>query len=817
MPYATFRKQVVFLNVFLGLLAAGASRIEAQSAPSPMFSTLTPTAGEMSSSFVVFLPLANGGTGAATHVTVNSVTLGGVAETSPVLPVNVGSIAAGGFSELHLQFDRSKLTLGRNFLLTIRGTYDTPSSAAKLAFTVNRFVNVAAPTAAQQNDLMKWLVMDDIRDKMQSLSGVDEATKAQTLLAYLESRPEIAASGMDPDFSSLWGQFADGDGFIICVDRHVDTPVPPASNTMVTPAARPAVETAAVRQAALVKALAATPGVPTELPKVAGVRLLNGLDGPGWGDSGVIADLSAWVLPAGYFLSGSPEASVNLLKGVGGDGVLYFASHGGFGNDQEYAVWTTTESSEYADVNTYRLDLYGNDANPRTLRRMLADTEFDQNTQQWKDEWHYGINAKFVTKYWQPFGGNSFVYIDACKSGTGRANDFQQAVVGKQATVYAGWTVSVADKYSGSTTRLLFDRMLGADKYCPETGATCAPGKASAPVFAQRPFDYTSVTGTEFAAHSLGSGFTTLSAGGPTFGLMAPSISNMQVDETMGDGGQLTLMGIFGSNQDTVEVGGFEAHVETWSANRIVVDLNLSGAGAAGDVQVTVRGHKSNVARLTEWSSDQYTYTITGDGSLKMAATFNLHFRMDMRKYRPTIHNVPVEPSGVTVGAADSFGNFTASGSGSGPDIIYKWSGGASLTGFTLNIPITGENIVTATMQIVDSKKVNVFVGAAPEANAPEATCTTISGNPPVTDTSRLELVGPGNLVVLIGDKGPRTFPFTLDDHAVITAGSFGAQGQGLFSAYAECMDESKTAAYNFKWGPISPTSGTAPDPDSAR
>ena len=65
--------------------------------------------------FVVFLALANGGTGAATHMVVTSVTLGGVAQTSPVLPARVGTVAAGIFSELHLQFDGSRLTLGRIF------------------------------------------------------------------------------------------------------------------------------------------------------------------------------------------------------------------------------------------------------------------------------------------------------------------------------------------------------------------------------------------------------------------------------------------------------------------------------------------------------------------------------------------------------------------------------------------------------------------------------------------------------------------------------------------------------------------------------
>jgi len=819
MPHRTFTNPALYWWLLVGSLALAVQGAAAQAGTSPAFSTLTPTSGEMNKTFVVFLPLNNSGTGAATHVVVTSVTLGGTAPTGPVLPLSVGTISPGDFSELHLQFDASHLTLGRNFLMTVRGTYDTPTSATKLGFTVNRFVNVASSSPQQQNELMEWMTLDAVQVRFHSLQGMDDGAKAQAMLAFLQSRPEIVASGIDTDSSSLWGRFADGHEFIVSVDRPTGAPSPALSGRTTVPVAVPAAQPVNVRKlTSLAVPQAEAPGGPTELPAAAGVRLLSGLPGGGWAASGVIGDLSAWVLPAGYFFSGSPDASVNLLKGVGGDGVLYFNSHGGFGDNKEYAVWTTTKASDYADQHTYALDLSDqpDPEGPHTLRKMLADTEVTSSTSDGAEAWHYAINANFVKKYWKPFSANSFVFIDACKSGTAGASDFQNAVLGKKASVYAGWTLNIGDTYSGNTARLLFDRMLGADKFCPENGTACAPGKASSPIFAQRPFDYFSVFVTEFGAHSLGSGIFFVGSPGATFGLMAPSISNMSVDETKGDGGQLTINGIFGKDEDTVKVGGFDAHVVSWDVNKIVVDLSLSGAGSAGDVQVTVRGHKSNVARLTEWSSDKYKYTINGDGSLQIDATFNIHFRTDIRKYRPLIHKAPIEPTGVTIGAADSDGSFSASGSATDNGITYVWSGGASLTGFTLEIPITGVNIVTATMQILDSKRMNVFVGAAPEANAPEAVCTEIVPMSP-PQKSKLELAGPGNLGPLIGDKGPRTFPFTLDDDAVITSSSFGAQGRGLFSAYVDCMDESRTATYNFKWGPITPTSGTAPDPDSAR
>jgi hypothetical protein len=117
----------------------------------------------------------------------------------------------------------------------------------------------------------------------------------------------------------------------------------------------------------------------------------------------------------------------------------------------------------------------------------------------------------------------------------------------------------------------VFDRLLGANQFCPETNPSsvqpCAAGKAEPPIFAQRPFDYAAVSTTEFVWHDLGIfpnaesdhyglrlNFTPNK--GSSFGLLAPSISHLAMDESKQ---QLTICGIFGQDprpEGSVTVGG---------------------------------------------------------------------------------------------------------------------------------------------------------------------------------------------------------------------------------------------------------------------
>jgi hypothetical protein len=807
---------------------------------SPVFSTQTPESGLVGGTFDILLPLVNTGTAPADAVTITSVVFGKTLQTNLVLPLLLGSLEQNGPHQLVLQFDASSFIVGGNYLFTLRGTYQSGNKTA--GFAVNRFVRVTSPSQSVENDLKRWIALDALRTEVTSLPHLDKVADAQAILSFLQSRPEFVDSGKYPDSTSIWARFAAGrlpivianGDFIPLDDTSRATSIRPHSQARARLDGTPHLQTVAARIAKPTR-LAALPmpaqggggGAAANLPTSSFVHLMDAVTQfeP---DHTVISNLSSWLLAANY-VPVVANPTVATLKTIGGEGILFFRSHGIFAppgsapNVPVFLLWT----SDRADVaNTVSHDQDG-DVLPDDSPLVLTLAEQSHGVQ----EFHWAISSYFVRKYWQPFGKNSLIYIDACNSDD---PDFKQTVLNNKASVYAGWTQSTGDPWAGRTARLVFDRLLGADKFCPETNplafTECVPGKAAQPIFAQRPFGYSSVANTEFQDHNVGT-ITDINSRhfglllkftqnpGTSFSLLAPSISNLTVDETMGQGGQLTVNGIFGDDprqttSGSVTVGGRDANIQSWNSNQIVVDLSLSGGGSAGDVVVTVRGHKGNVARLTEWRGNAFNYTISGNGSLQIQTTFNIHFRADIRKFRPVIHNEPIEPTGATIGAADSDGTYSASGSGPGVGETFQWSGSGSLVGFTPNLPTTGVVLYTTAVQIVDSKNLQAFVGAATEANA-GAVCTDIVPNSP-SSTSPLAIVGPSNLGPLIGDPGPRSFHFTLDSDARIGQSSFGAQGTGLLRSYF-CMDESKSAAYNFTWGPLAPADQTGPNPESAR
>jgi hypothetical protein len=129
-------------------------------------------------------------------------------------------------------------------------------------------------------------------------------------------------------------------------------------------------------------------------------------------------------------------------------------------------------------------------------------------------------------------------------------------------------------------------------------------------------------------------------------------------------------------------------------------------------------------------------------------------------------------------------------------------------------MPITGITFFEATAQILDSTHLKSTVGAASEAKA-GATCTVIVPHAP-PQKSVLPVEGPSNLAGFVPTV-PWYFNFELDsDNAGILQNESSASGGPILSSYF-CMDERQTAKYDFKWGPVPATTGTAPDPKSAR
>ncbi|TEU16392.1 MAG: hypothetical protein E3J21_10775 [Anaerolineales bacterium] len=210
--------------------------------------------------------------------------------------------------------------------------------------------------------------------------------------------------------------------------------------------------------------------------------------------------IKSWLSASGYQLAAG-DATVEGLKKVSGDGIFYFNTHGGWLTKIKFCGRIKLDGIFYFNThggwrpNIHGERVYGlftstpvNDANDILLKEDLDkgrlryasaphdinpdfDPEVDPDPRSeecknadppckkpYTNASHYAITAKFVEHY-MSFGGNSFVYIDACSSET---NEIKQAFLGKPGvSVHAGWTGSVGNGFGTSATRFLFDGLLG--------------------------------------------------------------------------------------------------------------------------------------------------------------------------------------------------------------------------------------------------------------------------------------------------------------------------------------------------------------------
>jgi len=456
---------------------------------------------------------------------------------------------------------------------------------------------------------------------------------------------------------------------------------------------------------------------------------------------------------------------------------------------------------------------------------MIARAYIDPLTGKWVSETHYAITAQFVRTYLRNFSANSFVYIDACSSDDPRPNpqtflgaqDFKQAMFDAGASVYAGWTANAGDSIAADSARLVFDRLLGANKFFPEMLKT-----PSGETFNQRPFPWPSVV-VDLPLHGLGADTNPTAllnftpnpdfngVGTSVFGLLAPSIGTVAVIEN----GAYVIPGqsalsfeptsVFGSDPGsvTVTVDGQSAGAAFGSLTLFNFPTPGVGAGSAGDVIVTVRNHHSNVARLTEWQGT-FTGNMPGPGgTLSATLTLNLAFRADIREWRPVIHQPPVEPSTlfpIWTMVPGSSGQFACTGTAVAQNDVYdpngtsyyQWSGSGNLT--PANGATSPPNLlyISGTLNGNTAMYMGFAIGALCTANVAGGFGSSSIGIDPWS----------GNAALKLDPKTATIQPGIMPSTNICMPGP----------AYLAC-----TAAV--QWGSISPVASpnTAPDKSSAR
>lgn len=480
-----------------------------------------------------------------------------------------------------------------------------------------------------------------VESRIEALSQEADSPEAlnQALAEWFAGRTEFEAAGVDST-SSVWARFRDGRLLIVANNR----------------------EPAEAGDSALAATAPASPGPQmaiagaSELPQRSVVRLLHSF-GANFDGQAPINDLSDWFSAAGYVPAAGVEgdAGVERLRLVSGDAFFYLNTHGGRGRtrgDQGvYAVQTSTLVSGAVDAQpVYEDDLENGRLVYMTARnggKILGGLVDDWDTR-------YAITYRFVEEY-MSFGKNSIVYINACFSASDHSDisSFIFAMHKKGASVYLGWKGLLNSGAAYSRVRYFVDRLLGGNRYQPEDPR-------------QRPFDWSrvmddmqrkgltidGVTGAELIARPA-------AINGQMVGPLAPSIAMLYVAE---ETSELHISGIFGSDpgaEGSVSVVGGSGEValaiSQWTPDLIIASIPRTGPGSAGDVVVTVRGHRSNARRLVSWTGT-LRYTLQDKGTLRIRIEADIDSRADPDLFRqepgtqPDTNPLALLTSGSTVG-----------------------------------------------------------------------------------------------------------------------------------------------------------------------
>jgi hypothetical protein len=245
--------------------------------------------------------------------------------------------------------------------------------------------------------------------------------------------------------------------------------------------------------------------------------------------------------------------------------------------------------------------------------------------------------------------------------------------------------------------------------------------------------------------------------------------------------------------------------------------------GLAFDIGLSVRGHNSNVARITEWQGP-FTFKMKSMGgpqdtfdTLSGTVTLNTAFRADIRSYRQVIHDPPVPPvaPGFELIPPLSSAPYSCTGGaqnvapGPPPFILtYTWTGSGNLQPFDLSSasfgflpPTQWSSSGGILMGTASSLPLNLTL----EAHGGNTECTaTITSN--TGESSMFTFDIPFGAINLSLNLDPVT--------AVIPAPQSPLQFPNTGCLFTP-GDSSCNVSLN--WSAISPVGNSAPDPKAAQ
>jgi hypothetical protein len=554
------------------------------------------------------------------------------------------------------------------------------------------------PGGQTVSETSRQAVMDSAKTMMENMAFTDfEASKVQ-IRDFLIAKPEIEQARVTD--GGVVSMFKDGIPYHIILSR----------------LAAPGEDTGPDSGRA---------GRGTDVPKgTLAARLVNAMGNAFRDEAGLIAP----AVSSKDYAVVRPGGAIESLRNFGAPAFFYMSAHGDetdvpviqnnqfvkdsngdFLMEKAFALSTSTPYNEAAKLQ-YLAEILRGEVAAGSVLESKVNGKFT-----FADK--LLITTRWVKRYWN-FSPNSLIWISACSSNGTKSQDFVSACLSKAGNkaLYVGWTDFADGDHAVQVTKFVIDRLLGANLLAPKESPD------------QRSFDFVQVyndlrkrglhsrptlnptTGGAFVGRNTEIIFTQGSAS--TFGLLAPSIEQVLIDEYAE---KAILLGTFGEpdpSERAVLIGGIEAQVAAgdWTPTKIKATLPQSGPGSAGDVVVIVRAHKSNVRRITTWKWKlRYKWTDERP-ALKVAGTFDIRFRADIGEYRTKPAEDPKKPFRSAYATKDSQGSLTASGSVTQQNCTTTWSDTADFQS-PANQPVPA-NIVAAYLD-VDTKTHNGFLGLA--------------------------------------------------------------------------------------------------------
>jgi hypothetical protein len=479
----------------------------------------------------------------------------------------------------------------------------------------------------------------------------------KAIAAFMSARTEYVHVDIDETVPSVTGQLQNG--WIHYVGNNpslgsLPSPAPPAPGPS-------ALSTQSTQSAwsDQFNPLPPPPPAANPIPASNSARLIDAFENfRGTANVGMIGTIRPMLTNAGWQVDPGASATVEAMRHLAGYGFLYFQGHGGngqwwntVGTSEVFHCLQTSELEDDAlsnsvyldDLTNWRLVLitdktFGKLVNPVTGKYVVNRSTGKEVTE--VATW-YGITFLWVDLYWKhAFAKDAVVFLNSCHGGRMSSSSSSAFVYSVQTSgspdhpnsVFA-WDGPVNDEAAYSGVNYFLDRVLGSNTFDPEYPAERPfPGDKVLDWMHSKGYDVGNDPNEVFPQ---GIHLLKFPPGG-NGAILAPSIRILEVDEYSGE---MKLKGIFGSDQGEVTVGRTPLQVKSWAAEEITATLPPD---ASGDVRVTVRGLKSNLRPLTEWTVPLRYKSEAVAGRIKFSGSAELRYRLDVSGFR---NNPGVEPT----------------------------------------------------------------------------------------------------------------------------------------------------------------------------